>query len=127
MLSTEAIITSKFTEGKFSQKVIFSAEEGTLWWHAHSDWSRATVHGAIIIFPKNGSTYLFQKPHAEVPIVLADWWKKDVMEVFDEFVASGGDPDVSDAFTINGQPGDLCPCSKQVLIFTFRFHFPLRY
>ncbi|KAK6938214.1 Multicopper oxidase, C-terminal [Dillenia turbinata] len=94
-------------------EVIFSAEEGTLWWHAHSDWSRATVHGAIIVFPKNGTTYPFQKPHAEVPIVLAEWWKKDVMEVFEEFVASGGDPNVSDAFTINGQPGDLYPCSKQ--------------
>ncbi|KAB5557368.1 hypothetical protein DKX38_008277 [Salix brachista] len=31
--------------GKFRQKIIFSTEEGTLWWHAHSDWSRATVHG----------------------------------------------------------------------------------
>ncbi|KAL0313983.1 UNVERIFIED_CONTAM: Laccase-15, partial [Sesamum angustifolium] len=35
----------------FSQKVIFSKEEGTLWWHAHSGWFRTTVHGAIIIYP----------------------------------------------------------------------------
>ncbi|KAA8537995.1 hypothetical protein F0562_027425 [Nyssa sinensis] len=25
----------------FTYKVIFSIEEGTLWWHAHSDWTRA--------------------------------------------------------------------------------------
>ncbi|KAK2997492.1 hypothetical protein RJ639_025483, partial [Escallonia herrerae] len=54
----------------FRQKVIFSQEEGTLWWHAHSDWSRATVHGAIVIYPKNGTGYPFPKPDAEVPIIL---------------------------------------------------------
>ncbi|KAM0008993.1 putative laccase [Helianthus debilis subsp. tardiflorus] len=71
----------------FNYKIIFSVEVGTLWWHAHSDWSRATVHGAIV--------------------------KKDVMEVLQEFVASGGSPRDSDAYTINGQPGDLYSCSSQ--------------
>ncbi|XP_012085931.1 laccase-15 [Jatropha curcas] len=99
--------------GKFSQKVIFSTEEGTLWWHAHSDWTRATVHGAIVIYPKRGSTYPFPKPHAEVPIILGDWWKQGIMELYDAFLQSGGDPNVSEAYTINGQPGDLYPCSKQ--------------
>ena len=61
---------------KFSQKVIFSEEEGTLWWHAHSDWSRATVHGAIVIKPKPGKTYPFPKPHKEVPIILGMYEKK---------------------------------------------------
>ena len=55
---------------KFTQKIILSTEEGTLWWHAHSDWTRATVHGAIIIYPKNGTKYPFRKPNAEVPIIL---------------------------------------------------------
>ena len=55
---------------KFTQKIILSTEEGTLWWHAHSDWTRATVHGAIIIYPKNGTKYPFHKPNAEVPIIL---------------------------------------------------------
>lgn len=39
------------------------------------------------------------------------WWKSDVMAVFEEFVRNGGEPNVSDAHTINGQPGDLYPCS----------------
>lgn len=99
--------------GNFTQKIIFSTEEGTLWWHAHSDWSRATVHGAIIVYPKLGTTgYPFPKPDAEVPIILGEWWKKDVMKVLNLFLKTGGDPNVSDAFTINGQPGDLYPCSK---------------
>ena len=34
------------------------------------------------------------------------------MELYNEFRESGGDPNVSDAYTINGQPGDLYPCSK---------------
>ncbi|KAL6572604.1 hypothetical protein OROMI_013562 [Orobanche minor] len=97
---------------KFSQKVIFSKEEGTLWWHAHSDWSRATVHGAIIVYPKPGTSYPFPKPRAEVPIILGEWWKQDIMKVMEEFVGSGGQPRDSDAYTINGQPGDLYPCSN---------------
>ena len=32
-------------------------------------------------------------------------------ELYEEFRATGGQPNVSDAFTINGQPGDLYPCS----------------
>ncbi|XLU72580.1 hypothetical protein S245_031633 [Arachis hypogaea] len=96
----------------FSQKVIFSEEEGTLWWHAHSDWSRATVHGAIVIQPKPGHTYPFPKPHKEVPIVLGEWWKEDIVQVFNNFETGGGDPLASDAYTINGQPGDLYNCSN---------------
>jgi len=56
--------------GKFSQRVIFSEEEGTLWWHAHSDWTRATVYGAIVIYHKKGTEYPFPAPHADVPIIL---------------------------------------------------------
>ncbi|RVW45364.1 Laccase-14 [Vitis vinifera] len=97
---------------KFTQKIILSTEEGTLWWHAHSDWTRATVHGAIIIYPKNGTKYPFHKPNAEVPIILGEWWKRDVNEVRDQGLATGGDPNSSDALLINGQPGDLYPCSK---------------
>ncbi|KAF8026701.1 hypothetical protein BT93_F3239 [Corymbia citriodora subsp. variegata] len=99
--------------GKFTQNVTFSLEEGTLWWHAHSDWSRVTVHGAIIVYPKNGTSYAFINPHREVPIILGEWWKQDIFAVYDEFRQSGGDPNISDAYLINGQPGDLHPCSKQ--------------
>ncbi|KAL2503767.1 Laccase-14 [Abeliophyllum distichum] len=97
---------------KFSQRIVLSDEEGTLWWHAHSEWSRATVYGAIVIYPKKKNDYPFPKPHAEKLIILGEWWNSDVEEVLSEFMASGGDPNVSDAFLINGQPGDLYPCSR---------------
>ncbi|KAL2503769.1 Laccase-14 [Abeliophyllum distichum] len=96
----------------FSQKIILSDEIGTLWWHAHSDWSRATVHGAIVIRPKKKNNYPFRKPDVEVPIILGEWWKSDIQAVLNEFLSNGGDPNVSDAFLINGQPGDLYPCSR---------------
>ncbi|KAK4572304.1 hypothetical protein RGQ29_030654 [Quercus rubra] len=98
--------------GRFRQKIIFSTEIGTLWWHAHSEWWRATVHGAIIIHPKEGSRYPFPLPHAEVPIIFGEWWKQDILAIYDETIFTGGAPNVSDAYTINGQPGVLYPCSK---------------
>ncbi|PQM40892.1 laccase-15-like [Prunus yedoensis var. nudiflora] len=98
--------------GSFTQTIIFSSEEGTLWWHAHSEWDRATVHGAIVIYPNKGATYPFPKPHAEFPIILGEWWKEDIGQLYNETIQNGGDPNISNAFLINGQPGDLYPCSK---------------
>lgn len=96
----------------FSQKIILSDEEGTLWWHAHSDWSRATVHGLIVVWPKIGRPYPFHKPYVEFPIILGEWFRSDVEAVLLDFMRTGGDPNSSDALTINGQPGDLYPCSS---------------
>ncbi|KAM5557910.1 laccase-15 [Rosa sericea] len=95
----------------FTQKIIFSKEEGTLWWHAHSEWDRATVHGAIIIYPNKDNNYPFAKPHAEIPIILGEWWKEDIGKLYTQTLQSGGDPNNSAAFLINGQPGHRYPCS----------------
>ena len=55
----------------FTYKVIFFDEEGTLWWHAHSDWTRATVYGAIVVEPAEGKLYPFDKqPDGEHIIIL---------------------------------------------------------
>ncbi|KAK9902962.1 hypothetical protein M0R45_001384 [Rubus argutus] len=100
----------------FTYEVIFSDEEGTLWWHAHSDWSRATVHGPIVILPQQGGKgYPFPKPYAEQTLVLASWFNTDVKELIDDAMAIGGDPAVSDAFTINGWPGALYNCSNETI------------
>ncbi|GMH00694.1 hypothetical protein Nepgr_002533 [Nepenthes gracilis] len=99
--------------GNFSQKVVLSTEEGTLWWHAHSNWTRATVHGAIVIYPFLNMSYPFPKPQAEFPIIIGEWWKVDIQTLYYAFLRTGGDPNTSDALTINGQPGDLYNCSSQ--------------
>ncbi|KAA8538005.1 hypothetical protein F0562_027415 [Nyssa sinensis] len=99
--------------GNFTQEIIFSKEEGTLWWHAHSDWTRATVHGAIIIKPPPGKSYPFPKPHAEKVIILGSWFKEDLMELLAEANRTGGPVQEAEAFTINGQPGDSYNCSAE--------------
>uniref|UniRef100_A0A2N9IPE6 Laccase n=1 Tax=Fagus sylvatica TaxID=28930 RepID=A0A2N9IPE6_FAGSY len=95
-------------------KFKITGQEGTLWWHAHSAWLRATVHGALIIHPKSGRSYPFPKPHKEVPILLGEWWNANVVDVENEGLASGGAPNNSDAYTINGKPGDLYQCSQNL-------------
>nr|GMD24667.1 laccase-7-like [Ipomoea batatas]GME14424.1 laccase-7-like [Ipomoea batatas] len=96
----------------YTYKFNVTGQEGTLWWHAHSSVLRATVQGALIIRPRNGNSYPFPKPYREIPIVLGEWWNANVVDVENEALASGGAPNNSDAYTINGRPGDLYNCSS---------------
>ncbi|KVH94097.1 Cupredoxin, partial [Cynara cardunculus var. scolymus] len=80
-------------------------QEGTLWWHAHSRWLRSTVYGALVIRPKSGSSYPFPNPKIEFPVVLGEWWDRKVISVLRQALFTGAAPNVSDALTINGQPG----------------------
>ncbi|KAL6179984.1 hypothetical protein ACLB2K_046654 [Fragaria x ananassa] len=97
----------------FTYEVILSKEEGTVWWHAHSDWTRASVHGAIVILPAVGTTFPFPKPDEDEVIVIASWYKGDLQARVDEAMDNDENLPHSDAYTINGQPGDLCPCSNE--------------
>jgi laccase len=54
----------------YSYRFAVQGQEGTLWWHAHSSWLRATVHGALIIRPRAAVPYPFNPPAREVPIIL---------------------------------------------------------
>ncbi|KAG6419973.1 hypothetical protein SASPL_116487 [Salvia splendens] len=67
---------ARFNRKSFTQRMILSDEEGTLWWHAHSAWSRNSVHGAIVILPSARETYPFPKPHAMFPSSLT--WEPPV-------------------------------------------------
>ncbi|KAK7294610.1 hypothetical protein RJT34_17499 [Clitoria ternatea] len=96
----------------FTYKFNITGQEGTLWWHAHSSWLRATVYGALIIRPRLGNSYPFTKPYQEVPLLLGEWWNMNVMDVESQAQAIGATPKESNAYTINGLPGDLYPCSK---------------
>ncbi|KAL5228514.1 hypothetical protein ABZP36_016779 [Zizania latifolia] len=99
--------------GSYRYKFTVEGQEGTLWWHAHSSWLRATVYGALIIRPRENKNYPFDKPAREVPVLLGEWWDADPIKVIQEAQRTGGGPNISDAYTINGQPGDLYNCSKQ--------------
>ncbi|KAL3614074.1 Laccase-11 [Castilleja foliolosa] len=88
-------------------------QRGTLWWHAHILWLRATVYGAIVIMPKIGTPYPFPQPDLEQILVLGEWWNNDVEEIVKQGNKLGLPPNVSDAHTINGKPGPLFPCSEK--------------
>ncbi|XP_028783582.1 laccase-7-like [Neltuma alba] len=97
---------------KYTYRFTVTGQEGTLWWHAHSAFLRTYVHGALIIRPRTGCRYPFPKPHKEVPIILGEWWTSDINQIFDQIQVTGGVLPISDAFTINGMPGDLYNCPQ---------------
>lgn len=97
----------------FTYQVLFTEEEGSLWWHAHSEWARYSIHGFIVIHPADGTSYPFPQPDGEKEMVLASWYTEDVYASIAEKLAAGSDLLVSEAYTINGEPGDFCECSNE--------------
>ncbi|KAH9319808.1 hypothetical protein KI387_021577, partial [Taxus chinensis] len=101
------------TGQSYTYNFTITGQRGTLFWHAHILWLRATVYGALIILPRRHVPYPFPKPHKEITLILGEWWNSDVEAVINEAVKSGGAPNMSDAHTINGKPGPLgtftCP------------------
>ncbi|KAF3449167.1 hypothetical protein FNV43_RR09895 [Rhamnella rubrinervis] len=90
-----------------------TGQRGTLFWHAHISWLRATVYGPIVILPKRRASYPFPQPFKEVPIIFGEWWKADTETVINQAMQTGSAPNVSDAYTINGLPGPLYNCSAK--------------
>lgn len=96
----------------YTYKFTVTGQRGTLWWHAHIAWQRATIYGAIIIYPR--MPYPFSTPiEAEIPIIFGEWWNLPVEGIEDEMYKYGSGPNSSDAYTINGLPGSLYPCSAK--------------
>ncbi|XVF46549.1 hypothetical protein PTKIN_Ptkin03bG0036000 [Pterospermum kingtungense] len=88
-----------------------TGQRGTLFWHAHNSWLRATVYGPLIIFPNHNESYPFVKPYKEVPIMFGEWFNADPEAVINQSLQTGAGPNVSDAYTLNGLPGPLYNCS----------------
>ena len=45
--------------------------------------------------------------------ISGEWWNVDPESVISQALQTGGGPNVSDAFTINGLPGPLYNCSAK--------------
>ncbi|XP_059667844.1 laccase-17-like [Cornus florida] len=88
-------------------------QRGTLFWHAHISWLRSTVYGPLLILPKHNVPYPFTKPYKEVPIIFGEWFNADPEAIISQALQTGGGPNVSDAYTINGLPGPLYNCSAK--------------
>ncbi|TKW02063.1 hypothetical protein SEVIR_8G220200v4 [Setaria viridis] len=95
----------------FTYRFNVIGQEGTLWWHAHVPFLRASLHGALIIRPRNGaSSYPFPKPDREVPIIIADYWQLDLAQAARRMM-HGFLYSFANASTINGKLGDIFNCS----------------
>ncbi|XP_015964160.1 laccase-11 [Arachis duranensis] len=101
------------TGGSYTYDFNITGQRGTLWWHAHILWLRATVYGAIVIMPKVGTPFPFPQPAREFEVILGEWWNNDVEEIEKQGNQMGLPPNMSDAHTINGKPGPLFPCSEK--------------
>lgn len=55
-------------------------------------------------------------------ILVGEWWKVDPEAVISQALQTGGGPNVSDAYTINGLPGPLYNCSSKGIIITCYHH-----
>ncbi|KAF8379987.1 hypothetical protein HHK36_027455 [Tetracentron sinense] len=95
----------------FTYEFTLVQQKGTLLWHAHISWLRGTVYGAIVVYPKTGVPYPFQFPYEEHIIILGEYWLKDLLQLAQDVLASGGGPPPADAYTINGHPGPNYNCS----------------
>ncbi|KAL8227854.1 hypothetical protein R6Q57_015438 [Mikania cordata] len=95
----------------FTYKFTLARQKGTLFWHAHFSWLRATVYGALIIYPKAGVPYPFNHPYEEHIVILGEYWMQDLVQLEKNVMASGTAPPIADAYTINGHPGPNYNCS----------------
>ncbi|KAL0697869.1 hypothetical protein Bca4012_053991 [Brassica carinata] len=107
---TQCPIRSKQT---YTYRFKVEDQRGTLLWHAHHSWQRASVYGAFIIYPRKPYPFSGSHIQSEIPIILGEWWNDDVDKVEKEMLKTGAGAKVSDAYTLNGLPGPLYPCSTK--------------
>ena len=70
-----AYVTQCPINGGKSYKYRFNVvgQRGTLLWHAHHSWQRASVYGAFIIYPR--MPFPFSRPiQAEIPIIFGTFF-----------------------------------------------------
>ncbi|XP_062190560.1 laccase-14-like [Phragmites australis] len=91
--------------GRYTYRFNVTGQEGTLWWHAHVSFLRATVYGALLLRPAPGARYPFPMPHHEATLLLGEWWNASVVDVERQALLAGGAPNNSVALTINGLVG----------------------
>ncbi|KAL2633976.1 hypothetical protein R1flu_005455 [Riccia fluitans] len=89
-----------------------TGQHGTVFWHAHINWLRATVHGAIVVYPRNFSyPHPHPKPVDEFNVILGEWWNTDPNDVEIAGLRGGTGFQLADALLINGKTGSRYNCS----------------
>ncbi|XP_066356565.1 laccase-25-like isoform X1 [Miscanthus floridulus] len=108
--------------GNYTYRFNVTEQEGTLWWHAHISFLRATVYGALVLRPRGGAeAYPFPtKPDREETVILGEWWNDNVYYLEQMAFLTGLTARNADAYTINGKPGDLYNCSNANQTYKFQ-------
>ena len=66
-----------------------------------------------LVLPFHVPSYLNRSIiYLNLNLVAGEWFKGDVKQIIDNATATGADPTLSDAYTINGQPGFPNNCSN---------------
>lgn len=61
--------------------------------------------------------YLLIEQHISLLLHTGDWYDaNNVVDIETQALATGGSPNISSAFTINGLPGDLFSCSQNRML-----------
>ncbi|TVU19683.1 hypothetical protein EJB05_35848, partial [Eragrostis curvula] len=84
-------------------------QRGTLWWHAHFSWLRATLYGPSSSSRRAASAT--RSPSPTERCLSCSWFNADPEAVIKQALQTGGGPNVSDAYTFNGLPGPTYNCS----------------
>lgn len=53
----------------YTYKFTVIDQRGTLWWHAHFSWQRASVYGAFIIYPRMPYPFSPTPVRPDIPII----------------------------------------------------------
>lgn len=61
------------TGGSYVYDFNVTKQRGTLWWHSHILCLRATVYGAIVIMPKQGTPFPFPQPAREETMIFGEF------------------------------------------------------
>lgn len=69
------------TGSSYTYNFNVTGQRGTLWWHAHILWLRATVYGAIVIMPKPGTPFPFPQPDREFEVLLGQFDYQEYLKV----------------------------------------------
>lgn len=98
--------------GSYVYEFTVTGQSGTFFYHAHINWLRATVHGALIVRPKLTPPYGPVK--AEIPIILGEWFGMNANEYELGFLYTPAPAEnvTTVTPTINGFPGPLYNCSN---------------
>ncbi|XP_024403105.1 laccase-12 [Physcomitrium patens] len=92
-------------------------QRGTFFWHAHINWMRSTVHGALIVHPKKKAPY--GAVAGEIPIIMGEFFglHPNVVELGFINTLAPVENRTTLASTINGFPGPFFNCSSATKVY----------